>query len=68
MAEKISRWQAIISVLASFVGIQSGKNYERDASDENFKQLIIIGIVLAIILHVGIYFLVKIILWNYGVN
>ena len=67
MAEKISNWQAMMSVLASFAGIQSSKNYDRDASDENFKQLIIFGIVLAVILHVGIYLIVKIILWNYGV-
>lgn len=68
MAEKISKWQAMMSVLASFAGIQSSKNYERDASDENFKQLIIFGIVLAVVLHIGIYLVVRIILWNYGMH
>jgi hypothetical protein len=68
MAEKISMCQAVMSVLASFVGIQSSKTYDRDASDENFKQLITFGIVLAVILHVGIYLVVKIILWNYGAH
>ena len=68
MVERISKWQAVMSVLASFVGIQSSKNYERDSSDENFKQLIIFGLFLAVILHIGIFLVVKIILWKYGVH
>lgn len=68
MAEKISNWQAVKSILASFIGIQSSKNYERDAVDQNIKALIIFGILLAIFLHIGIYIIVKIILWQAGVN
>jgi hypothetical protein len=67
MSERISRWQAMMSVLASFAGIQSSKNYHRDASDENIKQLIVFGVILAVLLHIGIYLIVKVILWMHGI-
>ena len=68
MAKKISYWQATKSILASFVGIQSKKNLERDASDSNMKQFIVIGFSIAVLMHIGIYIIVKIILWQAGVE
>lgn len=68
MSKKISYWQATNSILASFVGIQSKKNLDRDASDSNMKQFIIIGFSIAVLMHIGIYILVKIILWQAGVQ
>jgi len=67
MSNRITLWQAFKSVVASFVGIQSKENHERDAmSDENLVPIIAIGLVLAIVLHLFIYLVVKIIIWQSG--
>ena len=68
MANQISLWQAVQSVLASFIGIQSKKNMERDANADNMKKLIIVGISLAIILHAFLYLIAKFISWQVGVE
>lgn len=69
MVKRITLWQAFKSVIASFVGVQSKENHERDAmSDENMVPLIAVGIILAIVLHLLIYLIVKIIIWQAGVN
>ena len=67
MATKITPWQATKSILASFVGIQSRKNLDRDSSDENMKQFIVIGFAIAILIHVFLYMIAKYISWNVGV-
>ncbi len=67
--DEITLWQAVTSVLASFIGIQNKKNMERDAqSDKNIPIFIAVGFMLAILLHVIIYIIVKIILWQSGVT
>ena len=69
MSNRITLWQAFKSVVASFVGVQSKENHERDAmSDENLIPIIAIGLALAILLHVLIYVVVKIIVWQAGVE
>ena len=69
MSNKVSVWSSIKSVLASFIGIQSERNYEIDAtSDKHIKLFIITGVVIAILMHVMIYVIVKIILWQSGVE
>ena len=61
--------QAFKSVVASFVGVQSKENHERDAmSDANLVPIIAVGLILAILLHVFIYLIVKIIIWQSGVS
>jgi len=68
MSNRITLWQAFKSVVASFVGVQSKENHERDAmSHENLVPIIAVGLVLAILLHVFIYLVVKIIIWQSGV-
>jgi len=68
-SKRITLLQAFKSVIASFVGVQSKENHERDAmSDENLVPIIAVGIILAIILHVGIYVIVKLIVWQSGVS
>lgn len=69
MTKRITLWQAFKSVVASFVGVQSKENHERDAmSDENLVPIIAVGFVLAILLHVFIYVVVKIIVWQSGAS
>ena len=69
MSNRITLWQAFKSVIASFVGIQSKENHERDAmSDENLVPIIAVGLILAVLLHLFIYLVVKIIIWQSGVN
>ena len=69
MAERLSVWQATKSILASFVGIQSKKNLERDAnSGNNFSLFIILGFTIAIVLHGFLFLIAKIISWQTGVE
>ena len=69
LPNKPSLWQAVMSVLASFIGIQSKKNFDRDAeSDRNIPIFIVVGFVLAILLHLIIFLVVKIILWRSGLG
>ena len=68
MLEKITWWQATKSILAPFVGIQSRRNLEIEQSDSNMGKFIVIGFSLAIILHLFLFLIVKIILWQSGVQ
>ena len=68
MSEKLTWAQATRSILASFVGIQSKKNLDRDDSDSNIGKFIVLGFSLAILLHVLIFIIVKIIVWQSGVQ
>jgi hypothetical protein len=54
--------QIIWSMLASFIGVQNKKNYERDNAyieKKGLKPYIIIGILLVIVFHVTLYTIVK---------
>lgn len=69
MTKRITLWQAFKSVVASFIGVQSKENHERDAmSDENLAPIIAVGFVLAVVLHLFIYLIVKIIILQAGVS
>jgi len=49
------------------MGIQSKENHEREAmSDENLVPIITVGLILAVVLHLFIYLIVKIIVWQAG--
>lgn len=50
------------SVLASFFGVQSDKNRERDFQQGSPAQFIIVGLVLTVLFIVGMIFIVKLIL------
>ena len=65
---KLSNWQVMKSVLASFVGIQSSKNLERDASSNSMGRFVIIAFVLAITIHGLLYLLALYISWVTGVE
>ena len=66
--KKLSNWQVVKSVLASFVGIQSSKNLERDASSNSMGRFFIIAFVLAIAMHGLLYLLALYISWVTGVE
>lgn len=68
MESKLSNWQIVKSVLASFVGIQSKKNWERDASSNSFGRFFVIGLILAITLHGLLYLIAVYISWYTGVE
>lgn len=50
------------SVLASFFGVQSDKNRERDFQQGSPAQFIVVGLVLTILFIIGMIVVVKIIL------
>jgi len=68
MEEKSSNWQVIKSVLASFVGIQSSKNLQRDAESNIAGKFFVVGIILAITIHGLLYLIALYISWYTGVE
>lgn len=50
------------SMLASFFGVQSRKNFEEDVQKGRARDFIIVGIVLVILIHLGIYGIVQLVL------
>ncbi|MEJ2115694.1 MAG: DUF2970 domain-containing protein [Gammaproteobacteria bacterium] len=69
MSKRITLFQAFKSVVASFVGVQSKENYERDAiSDENLVPIIAVGTILAVIVPLFLYLIAKIIIWQLGAS
>lgn len=68
MSENLTWTQATKSIIASFIGIQSQKNLDRDNSDSNMGKFIVLGFAIAILLHVFIFIIVKIIVWQSGVQ
>ncbi|MFK8028485.1 MAG: DUF2970 domain-containing protein [Gammaproteobacteria bacterium] len=65
---KLSNWQVVKSVLASFVGIQSKKNLERDASSNSMGRFVVIAFILAIAIHGLLYMIALYISWVTGVE
>ena len=59
---KVSIIKAVLSVLASFIGIQSNVNRERDFKSNSPVLFIVIGIIVAIFFIMSLYFLVYFIL------
>ena len=65
---KLSNWQVVKSVLASFVGIQSSKNLERDASSNSMGRFFVVAIILAAVIHGLLYLIALYISWSTGVK
>jgi len=68
MEGKASNWQVIKSVLASFVGIQSEKNLQRDADSNITGRFFVVGIILALLIHGLLYLIALSISWYTGVE
>jgi hypothetical protein len=60
--QKPSLLEVVKSVLASFFGVQSNKNRERDFQQGSPAQFIIVGLILTILFIVGMVLIVKLIL------
>lgn len=58
--------QTVFSVLASFFGVQSDKNRERDFTAGNAGMFIGVAIVLTVLFVLGLIVIVKIMLHNAG--
>jgi len=58
----LSLVKVIFSILASFIGVQSSKNRERDFKANNPAYFIITGIIVTIIFIISLYFIVKLII------
>ncbi len=66
-ADKLSFWQVVFSTLASFFGVQSQKNRERDFSKGNPLAFIVAGLVLTILFIVIVVSVVRAVLHMSGV-
>lgn len=60
-------WQVIMSVLASFFGVQSQKNRERDFTRGKPSHYIIAGLILTIVFILVIWSVVRLVLSAAGV-
>lgn len=58
----LSLWQVIVSILASFIGVQKEKNRSRDFKQGKPIQFIIAGILLTIVWYLAIYLIVVVVL------
>lgn len=58
--------QVFSSVLASFIGVQSNKNRERDFQQGRFSHFIIAGIILTLVFVLLVYGTVQLVLSNAG--
>jgi flagellar biogenesis protein FliO len=57
--KKINALKVILSVLSSFIGIQSEKNHERDFSARSPLYFIIIGILMTLLFIIALYYFVN---------
>ncbi|MDC3386091.1 DUF2970 domain-containing protein [Gammaproteobacteria bacterium] len=58
---KLSLVRVIFSILASFIGVQSSKNRERDFKSNNPVYFIVTGIIMTIIFIISLYLIVKLV-------
>ena len=58
-------WSVLGSVLASFFGVQSHKNYQRDFTKGTFISFVVFGVALVALFVFSLFAFVK---WYVGVN
>ena len=54
--------QAIWSVMASFIGVQSNTNRERDFEDGRFSVFVVAGLLMTLIFLLSVYGLVQLVM------
>ncbi len=62
----MSFWDTVASVAASFFGVQSQKNRERDFTQGKASHFIVIGLVMTVLLVVGLVMIVRVVLSQAG--
>lgn len=61
----IRHWLGILgSVMASFFGVQSQKQYHKDANTSSFVPFLIVGVIMVVVLILSIWFGVNLLLPN----
>jgi hypothetical protein len=61
-----SLWATVCSVAASFFGVQSQKNRERDFTQGKASHFIVIGVLMTVLLVIGLVTIVRVVLKNAG--
>jgi len=61
---KLNFFTIILSILSSFIGIQSDKNRKRDFIYGKPYHFIVVGIIVTILFIISLYSIVKIILYS----
>jgi hypothetical protein len=64
--DSVTLWQAIKSVNASFFGVQSKANRERDFTKGKPHQFIIVGLLMTAVFIGGVIIAVKLVMQNAG--
>jgi hypothetical protein len=59
----LSIWRIVGSVLASFFGVQSSSNRERDFRSGKAKQFVVVGIVMTAVCCLTLYSVVSLVMW-----
>jgi hypothetical protein len=59
----LSIWRIVGSVLASFFGVQSSSNRERDFKSGKAKQFVVVGIVMTAVCCLTLYSVVAMVMW-----
>lgn len=62
MQGKPTLWQVVKSVLAAMFGVQNSQNRERDFTQGNPWVFVIVGVVMAILLVLAIYTVVRLVI------
>ena len=62
-----SLWASVCSVAASFFGVQTAKNRQRDFTQGKAAHFIVIGVVMTLLLVVGLVMIVRLVLRQAGV-
>ena len=65
-SDKVTLWQAFKSVNASFFGVQSKANRERDFTKGKPHQFIIVGLIMTAVFIGAVIIAVKVVLKNAG--
>ena len=60
--EKLTFFQIAHSICASFLGVQSSENRERDFKRGNYKHFIVVGVLMTAIWYGAIYAVVQLVL------
>ena len=66
LSDKVTLWQAFLSVAASFFGVQNSANRERDFTKGKPHQFIIIGLVMTALFIAAVIVAVKVVMKNAG--
>jgi len=63
---KVKQWLRIVkSVMASFIGVQTQSNYDKDANMGSFVPFIVIGLLMAIVFVLTVWTLVNLLIANH---